>query len=59
MNSDEEKVNLDRVVGKEERQFFCYSVGSVAGTFNLKSLDFADPSKAIVNSKLIEQKHQP
>ncbi len=57
--SDEEKLNIDRVVGQEERHFFCYRVGSVAGTFNLKSHDFADPPKAKINSKLIEQMHQP
>jgi hypothetical protein len=57
--SDEEKLNIDRVVGQEERHFFCYRVGSVAGTFNLKSLDFADPPKAKINSKLIEQMHKP
>ncbi len=35
--SDEEKLNVDRLVGQEDRTFFCYRVGTVAGVFNLKS----------------------
>lgn len=55
--SDEEKLNIDRVVGQEQRHFFCYRVGSVAGTFNLKTHDFPDPPKAKVRKKLIEEMH--
>lgn len=55
--SDEEKLNIDRVVGQEQRNFFCYRVGSVAGTFKLKSHDFADPPKAKVRKKLLEDMH--
>lgn len=55
--SDEEKLNIDRVVGQEQRRFFCYRVGSVAGTFNLKSHDFPDPPKAKIKKKLIEEMH--
>jgi hypothetical protein len=38
--SDEEKLNIDRVVGQEHRTLFCYRVGTVAGIFKLKSHDF-------------------
>jgi len=55
--SDEEKLNIDRVVGQETRDFFCYRVGTVAGTFKLKTHTFADPPKAKVKAKLIEQMH--
>lgn len=55
--SDEEKLNIDRVVGQEQRNFFCYRVGSVAGTFKLKSHDFADPPKAKIKKKLLEEMH--
>lgn len=55
--SDEEKLNIDRVVGQETRDFFCYRVGTVAGTFSLKTHEFADPPKAKVKSKLIEMMH--
>jgi hypothetical protein len=55
--SDEEKLNIDRVVGQETRTFFCYRVGTVAGTFSLKTHDFPDPPKAKVKAKLIEQMH--
>ncbi len=57
--SDEEKLNIDRVVGQEERHFFCYRVGSVAGTFNLKTHEFRDPPKNMIKKKLIEQMHNP
>ncbi len=55
--SDEEKLNIDRVVGQETRDFFCYRVGTVAGTFSLKTHEFADPPKAKVKAKLIEMMH--
>ncbi|HNB23810.1 MAG TPA: type IV secretory system conjugative DNA transfer family protein, partial [Candidatus Melainabacteria bacterium] len=55
--SDEEKLNIDRVVGQETRHFFCYRVGTVAGTFSLKTHDFDDPPKAKVKTKLIEAMH--
>lgn len=56
--SDEEKLNIDRVVGQEQRTFFCYRVGTVAGTFSLKTHDFPDPPKAKINAKLIDQMHR-
>ncbi len=55
--SDEEKLNIDRVVGQETKHFFCYRVGTVAGTFSLKTHDFADPPKSKVKAKLIEIMH--
>lgn len=56
--SDEEKLNIDRVVGQEQRTFFCYRVGTVAGTFSLKTHDFPDIPKAKIKTKLIEQMHK-
>lgn len=53
--SDEEKLNIDRVVGQEERTFFCYRVGTVAGVFNMKSPDFKDVVEKDVNRSLLEQ----
>jgi hypothetical protein len=38
--SDEEKLNIDRLVGQQERTFFCYRVGTVAGVFQLETVDF-------------------
>ncbi len=55
--SDEEKLNIDRVVGQEERTFFCYRVGTVAGVFNLKSHDFNDIPDAQVKKKIIDRMH--
>lgn len=55
--SDEEKLNIDRVVGQETRDFFCYRVGTVAGTFSLKTHDFPDIPKAKIKAKLLEQMH--
>ncbi len=40
--SDEEKLNIDRVVGQEERTYFAYRVGTVAGVFHLKAPEFKD-----------------
>lgn len=55
--SDEEKLNIDRVVGQEERTFFCYRVGTVAGVFNLKSHDFNDIPDSQVKKKIIDKMH--
>jgi hypothetical protein len=56
--SDEEKLNIDRVVGQEKRTFFCYRVGTVAGVFHLKTPDFVDPPDKDVNSSLIDQMYK-
>ena len=53
--TDEEKLNINRVVGQESRTFFCYRVGTVAGVFHLKSYDFNDIPEKDVNKKLIEK----
>lgn len=55
--SDEEKLNIDRVVGQEERTFFCYRVGTVAGVFHMKAHDFDDIPDAQVKKKYIERMH--
>lgn len=55
--SDEEKLNIDRVVGQEERTFFCYRVGTVAGVFNMKAPEFNDAPDKSVKGKLIEKMH--
>jgi hypothetical protein len=55
--SDEEKLNIDRVVGQEERTFFCYRVGTVAGVFHMKAHDFNDISDAHVNQKIVDKMH--
>jgi hypothetical protein len=53
--SDEEKLNIDRLVGQEERTFFCYRVGTVAGVFHMKSPDFKDIPDNQINWSLVEQ----
>lgn len=53
--SDEEKLNIDRVVGQEERTYFCYRVGTVAGVFNMQSPDFKDVADKDINRSLIDQ----
>ncbi len=52
---DEEKLNIDRVVGQEKRNYFCYRVGSVAGVFLLKAPDFNDLEEKQLNKDLIEK----
>ena len=54
---DEEKLNIDRIVGQEARTFFCYRVGTVAGVFHLKSHDFADIPDKDVNPKIVARMH--
>lgn len=54
---DEEKLNIDRIVGQEIQNFFCYRVGTVAGVFKLKAFDFKDIPEKKVNRKLIEKMH--
>lgn len=54
---DEEKLNIDRIVGQEEQTFFCYRVGTVAGVFKLKAYDFKDVPRKKIDSKLIEKMH--
>lgn len=53
--SDEEKLNIDRLVGLEERSYFCYRVGSIAGVFLMKAHEFKDVSDKEVNWALIDQ----
>ncbi|MBX9693355.1 MAG: hypothetical protein K2Z81_13290, partial [Cyanobacteria bacterium] len=54
---DEEKLNIDRIVGQNEQTFFCYRVGTVAGVFKLKAHDFKDIPNSKINRKLIEKMH--
>lgn len=54
---DEEKLNIDRIVGQNEQTFFCYRVGTVAGVFRLKAFDFKDVPEKKINRKLIEKMH--
>lgn len=55
--SDEEKLNIDRVVGQEARTFYLYRVGTVAGVFHLKSHDFNDIPDKDLNQKLLDKMH--
>lgn len=51
--TDEEKLNIDRLAGQENRNFFCYRVGSVAGVFQMQSHDFQNIDDALVNQEII------
>jgi hypothetical protein len=53
--SDEEKLNIDKVVRQEERTFFAYRMGAEGALFNLKSHPFDDIPDSKVNDKLIEK----
>jgi hypothetical protein len=53
--SDEEKLNIDRVIGLEEKTYFCYRVGTIAGVFLLKAFDFPDIPDDHVDHALIKQ----
>ena len=53
--SDEEKLNIDRIVGQEERTFFLYRVGTIAGVFHLNAPEFKDFAEKDINMDLIDQ----
>lgn len=53
--SDEEKLNIDRVVGQENRTYFCYRVGSVAGVFYMKVPEFNDIPENEIQPALVEK----
>jgi hypothetical protein len=53
--SDEEKLNIDRLVGLEQRTYFCYRVGSIAGVFHMKAHEFKDVQDKEVDWSLIDQ----
>ena len=55
--SDEEKLNIDKIVRQEERTFFCYRMGAEAGLFNLKSHPFEDVVEGKIKKKLIDKMH--
>ncbi len=43
--SDEEKMNIDRIVGQEKQCFFFYRHGTIAGVFKLKAHNFDSVDK--------------
>ncbi len=53
--SDEEKLNIDKIVRQEARTFFCYRMGEEAGLFNLKAHPFEDIPNARVKKKLLQK----
>jgi hypothetical protein len=55
--SDEEKLNIDRVVGQAERTYFLYRVGTVAGVFHLNTHTFNDVQEKHVNQKIVRKMH--
>jgi hypothetical protein len=55
--SDEEKLNIDKIVRQEERTFFCYRMGAEAGLFNLKAHPFEDIPNSRVKKKLLQKMH--
>jgi hypothetical protein len=56
--SDEEKLNIDRVVGQEERTFFLYRVGTVAGVFHMKAPEFKDIPEKDINLDIIDEMYE-
>ena len=52
--SDEEKYNIDRILGQTERDFYAYRVGTVAGIFRMKCHDFNDVPDNKVDAQLLE-----
>ncbi len=57
--SDEEKLNIDRLTGQEEKTFFCYLVGSIAGVFQLKAPIIEDVPRDSVDRELVDELYVP
>lgn len=57
--ADEEKLNMDRIIGQEDRTFFWYKVSSVAGVFNMRAPDFQDIDRDSVDMKLLARAYRP
>jgi hypothetical protein len=53
--SDERTLNVDKILGQPEREFFCYRVGSVAGLFHIRSHSFNNIPVKDIKQKLIEK----
>lgn len=51
--SDEEKYNIDRILGQGEKQYYAYRVGTEAGTFRLRCHEFSDVPEEKVNPTLV------
>lgn len=52
--SDEEKINVNRLVGLPERCYFLHLVGEEGGVFNLKAPEFNDIARGDLNLDLME-----
>lgn len=57
--ADEEKLNMDRIIGQEDRTFFWYKVSSIAGVFNLRAPDFPDIDRDSVDMKVLARAYRP
>lgn len=53
--SDEEKLNIDRLLAQDTRSFFCYRVGTAAGVFCLKAPNVKDFPMTEVVKGLVAQ----
>ena len=56
--SDEEKFNIDRLLGQPDRFYFAYLVGSQAGVFKMKAREFQDISKDKINWDLLDKMYE-
>ena len=54
MISDEEKLNIDRLIGQDDRTYFIYRVGSIAGVFHMKSHEFKDINPSSVSKRILD-----
>ncbi len=52
--SDEEKMNINRLIGQDERSYYCHLLGTEAGVFSMRAPDFRDAPRDEVDQDLIE-----
>ena len=55
---DEEKLNIDRLLGQSDRAYFCYLVGSIAGVFKMRAREFQDVSNDKINWDLVDRAYE-
>lgn len=52
--TDEEKLNIDRLIGLDRSHFFCYRVGTTAGVLKVRAHQFGDPKPETIKKDLVE-----
>lgn len=58
MATDEEKINVNRLVGQDEQSYFFHLTGTEAGVFRVKAPEFKDIARGDVNWDLVDSLYE-